>query len=156
MSTKSEKNQFRRLVGDYEDESIEDSEIESYLDDTVRELTEDFVDANNAPAPVVDFDLLHQQYHTEIIYKAAINWWWRRLAVLADRHSKSVGQTSEQSSEKWERAMQMIEKLQAYYENIQALGTDITMGNLSRFSKITLQRHGGQREESSLENGQGF
>lgn len=149
MSTLSERNQFRRYIGDFGTSAVDDATIKSYFDDAVRELTADFVDVNNLSAPVTDFDVLVPQYHPEVIVKAAINWWWQKAARLADHHTQTVGQSSQNASEKWDRAMEMIRHLEELYATIQALGTDITFGNISRFSKATLTRIGGQREETA-------
>lgn len=148
MATTSEINQFRRLIGDFGDEAVDDSELDSYLDDAVRELTADFA------TPVVEFDNLVTQYKPEAIYKAAINWWWDRAAKLADKHSVSVGQSAQNVGEKWERAMEMIRLLEEHFAAIQTLGTDITFGNISRFSKATLTRIGGLREEDAIDGAQ--
>lgn len=145
MPTTSEYNQFRRLIGDFGEDAVLDAEIKSYLDDAVRELTADFT------SPVTDFDVLVQQYHPEVIYKGAINWWWDKAAKLADKHSTTVGQASQNVSEKWDRAMEMIRRLEEAYMNIQLLQTDISIGNISRFSKTTLTRIGGVSEEKTLE-----
>lgn len=152
MSTAAEKNQFRRLVGDYPKGDVDDPTIESYLNDAVTELTADFTDAAGTSAPVTVFDSLVKEYHPEIILWAAINWWWNRLAILADRHSQQVGDASQKMSEKWDRALAMIKELEARYALVQSLGTDISIGNFSRFSKTTLTRLGGQREETALED----
>lgn len=144
MSTQSEKNQFRRYIGDFDSLVVDDATIESYLDDAVRELTSDFA------TPVTTFDTLVFEYHPEVIVKAAINWWWNFAAKATDKHSTTVGQSSQNVGEKWDRAMQMIAKLEELYDNIQALGTDIYQGNISRFSKSTLTRIGGMSEEDSL------
>lgn len=144
MATASELNQFRRLIGDYGRDSVDDSDIETYLDDAVRELTADFT------TPVADFDSLYIQYKPEVIVYAAINYWWNIAAKLVDHHSQTTGQSSHNASEKWDRAMEMIRTLREQYATIQQLGTDITQGNLSRFSKATLSRWGGVREEDAL------
>lgn len=144
MSNQSEKNQFRRLVGDYAKNEVTDNEIESYLDDATEEATSDF------GMPVTDFDVLVKQYHPEVVYAAAINWWWDTAAKLQDRHSQTVGQASQGASEKWDRAIKMIELLRAQLDVIQLLEVDIIMGNNSRFSKDTLTRVGGVEEEKAL------
>lgn len=151
MPTTSEKNQFRKLIGDFGRSQVDDSTIDSYLNDAVAELTADFVDEDNVSAPVTDFDNLVAQYKPEVILYAAINWWWNVASMYVNHHSQTVGQTSHQASEKWERAMRMIETLTTQFTNSQTLGTDISIGNLSRFSKQTLQRYGGMREEDTLE-----
>lgn len=145
MPTTSEKNQLRRLIGDYGANTVDDTEIDAYLNDATFEVTSDFA------SPVIDFDVLLVQYHPEVIYKAAINWWWQRASKLVDHHTQTVGQSSQNASEKWDRAMQMIERLETKYNEIQMLGIDISIGNLSRFSKITMTRIGGRSEESTLE-----
>lgn len=141
MATTQEYNQFRRLIGDAKKQEVSTAEMDSYLNDAVLELTGDFA------TPLTSFEVLVQQYHNEAIYKAAINWWWNLLSELQDKHSISVGGNAQTVSEKWDRAFQMIQQLQAYYDDIQALKVDITMGNLSRYSKQTLRRIGGEREE---------
>lgn len=149
MPLQSEYNQFRRYIGDYGVDTVDDTEVDAFLDDATLELTSDFVDVNNLSAPVNDFDVLVAQYHPEVVVKAAINWWWHRAAKLTEHHTQTVGSASANTSEKWDRAMEMIKQLEELYANIQALGTDITFGNLSRFSKSTLTRLGGRREEDS-------
>lgn len=141
MPTTQEYNQFRRLIGDAKKQDVSTSEIDSYLNDAVLELTGDFA------TPITSFDTLVQQYHNEAIYKGAINWWWNLLSELQDKHSINVGGSAQTVSEKWDRAFQMIKELQAYYDEIQALKVDIMQGNLSRYSKQTLRRIGGEREE---------
>lgn len=153
MPTTSEYNQFRRYIGDYATASVSDTTIDSYLNDATRELTSDFVDVAGLPAVLTAFDTVVPEYHPEIILKAAINWWWNRAAELADKHSQTVGQASQNVSEKWDRAMQMIQQLQTMYDQIESLGVDITFGNLSYFSKSSLERIGGQREEVAIKNG---
>lgn len=143
MPTQAELNQFRRLIGDFETEVLTDSDIESVLNDAVSELT------GNLATPTVDFDLLLAQYHNEVIYKGALNWWWNQLSELQNKHSISVGQASQNVSEKWDRAWQMIQSLQATFDQIQTLWVDIVEGNYSRYSKQTLRRIGGIREEDT-------
>lgn len=155
MSTVAEKNQFRRLVGDYPAGSVDDATVESYLNDAVAELTADFTDASGVSAPVTVFDALVKEYHPEVILWGAINWWWNRLAILADRHSQTVGDAAQSISEKWDRALAMIKELEVRYNTISALGTDISVGNFSRFSKQSLLRLGGNREEEEIKEIQG-
>lgn len=152
MSTTSEKNQFRRLIGDFGRNNVIDSEIEGYLDDATRESTEDFVNSSRVSAPVTDFDALVPIYHTEVIYLAAINWWWDFAAKESRKHSQTMGASAQNVSETYDRALQMIDRLRTEYTRIQSLGTDINMGNLSRFSKQTLTRLGGQSEEDALQS----
>lgn len=148
MATANEINMFRRLVGDQVNAVMTVEEIQSWLNDASIELTSDFVNTAGASAPVDNFDHLVQQYKPEVVYKAAINWWWARASVLAEQLSTTVGQASQQASEKWDRAMKMIDVLQNYYSEIQYLGTDISIGNLSYFSKASLTRRGGIEEET--------
>lgn len=144
MPSEAEFNQFRRLIGDYEAQALPDSEVEQILNDTCWELTSDFA------TPVTSFDALTDQYHTEIVYKAAINWWWNRLSDYADnKHSVTIGSASQNVGEKWDRGWQMIQNLQNTYDQIQSLRIDIYIGNYSRFSKQTLRRIGGVREEDT-------
>lgn len=143
MATDQEYNQFRRLIGDFDNQLLTTGEIDSWLNDAVMELTGDF------STPVVVFTTLVTMYHNEAIYKAAINWWWNELSKLQDRHSITVGQASQNVSEKWQRVMQMITSLQTYYDDIQQLKQDITIGNFSRYSKQTLRRIGGIEEENT-------
>lgn len=145
MPNNSEFNLFRRLIGDYGKNDVDDTTIDSYLDDAVYELTSDFA------TPVADFDVLKTQYHPEIIYKGAINWWWNRMATLAEKHSMSSGGQQQNVGEKWDRAFQIIQRLEEKYDQIQMLGVDIEFGNISRFSKSTLTRIGGQREEDAID-----
>lgn len=144
MPTASEQNTFRRYVGDYGKNTITNGDIDAYLDDATFEVTSDFA------TPVTDFDVLIVQYHPEVILLAAINWWWQRAAQLTEHHTQSIGQGTQNASEKWDRAMQMIEKLEDKYLLIQQLGIDITIGNLSRWSKSSLMRLGGNSEENIL------
>lgn len=152
MPSVNETNQFRRLIGDYGTNAVNDIEIDSYLDAACNELTMDFTDINAISAPVTDFDNIVPQYKPEVILYAAINYWWNRASVFADRLSTTVGQASQNAEVKWEHAIKMIEMLEKRYEEIQALRTDITIGNFSRFSKKTLQRYGGRFEEEILED----
>jgi hypothetical protein len=141
MPSVAEINQFRRLVGDSDTGLISEIEITALLNDTVNELTGDFA------TPLSNFDLLVNQYHNEVIYKAAINWWWNRLAELTEKHSMSIGSSAQNVGEKWDRCQMMINMLQGTYDQIQMLQVDITVGNYSRYSKQTLRRIGGVREE---------
>lgn len=143
MPSTAELNQFRRLIGDFEAEALSDNDISDLLDDTVAELTGNFA------TPLIDFDTLLTQYHNEVIYKAALNWWWNNLSELQNKHSISVGQASQNVGEKWDRAWQMIQSLQATFDQIQQLWVDVTEGNFSRYSKQTLRRIGGIREEDT-------
>lgn len=151
MSNLAERNQFRRYVGDFPDASVTDETIEAYFDDATYEVTTDFVDSTNAPAPVNDFDVLVVEYHPEVVVKAAINFLWNKAAKFAERHSTSIGGAAQNVSETFDRLMSMIERLETKYAEISYLGTDISMGNLSRFSKGSLRRVGGVREETPLE-----
>lgn len=144
MATPSEYNQFRRLIGKT-NVDILDNEIEVWLADATRELTSDFV-----PSPVTDIDNLAVIYHPEVVLYAAINWWWNYASQQAEKHTTVIGQESEQKGTRFDRAMQMIDKLQARYDKIQALGTDITVGNLSRWTKQGLYRIGGMSEEDAM------
>lgn len=143
MATVSEYSQFRRLIGKTSSDIL-DAEIEGWLNDACRELTSDFVSG-----PVTDIDSLQVTYHPEIVMYAAINWWWNYASQQTEKHSTNVGQAAENKGERFDRAMQMIDKLEARYNVIQALGTDITIGNLSYFDKKSLTRTGGQEEETA-------
>lgn len=140
------------MIGDFGKDEVDDSTLESYLDDATLELTSDFVDAYGVSSPVADFDALVSQYHPEIILRAAINWWWNRAAKLQDKHSQSMGDADHKLSEKWDRAMAMIKELEARYAVTQQLGTDVSIGDFSRFSKKTLTRLGGRPEEVILDD----
>lgn len=146
MPTTSEYNQFRRYIGDYGNNVVDNTTIDAYLNDAALDLTADF------EVPIATFDSLVRQYHPEVITWAAINWWWNVASKLVDHHSQQLGAGSHQASEKWERAMQMIEYLTTRFESIQTLGADVSIGNLSRFSKLTLTRFGGRSEEDALES----
>lgn len=148
MPSQSEYNQWRRLVGDFPGEAIEEIDIDTYLDDAVQELTADFTNATGASAPVADFDLLVNHFRPEVVVWAARNWWWQRAAQLSDRHSQTVGQSSQNVDVKWDRALEMIRMLEARFLEMGYLSTEINMGHLSRFSKKTLTRIGGRSEES--------
>lgn len=150
MPSQAEINTFRRLIGDFGKDNIDNEIITSYLNDATYEVTTDFVNIQRISAPVVDFDNLVVQYHIEVVYLAAINWWWNKLGSLTDKHSQTVGDSSQSVSEKWDRAKQMIDTLTLKYLEIQQLGTDVTMGNLSYFNKRTLTRTGGQPEEDAV------
>lgn len=143
MPNSSEFNQFRRLIGDMTTKAVSEEDITIALNDATLELTRDFA------TPLTSFDGMVGQYHPEIIYKAAINWWWDKLGQLQDKHSTSIGQASQSVSEKWDRAYQMIQWLETQYDEIQSLKVDITIGNYSRFSKLSLRRIGGIREEDT-------
>lgn len=141
MPTDREVNQFRRMVGDYNTQSLATPVIFSYLNDATNELTGGFA------TPLYSLDDIDYEHHNEVIHMAALNWWWNRLAELEDRHSINVGSAAQNVSEKWDRAMQMITNLQQDYDEIQQLRTVIKEGNLSRWSKQTLRRVGGVSEE---------
>lgn len=152
MPTTAEKNQFKRYVGNYgATTAISDQEIDSYLNDATLELTADFTDSAGLSSPVADFDNLVPQYKPEVVLHAAIQWWWNKAAVYASEMRRANVGDAHTEYERWERAMEMIKSLSTRYSEIQALGTDISMGNLSRFSKQTLTRHGGVSEEESVE-----
>lgn len=143
MPLQSEYSRFRRYVGDFNVNLIEDDFIEELLDDTTFELTGNFA------TPITTFDALHGQYHDEVILKSAINWWWNRLAELQEKHSQSIGSATQEVGEKWDRAFQMIKDLNEQLDAIQQLQIDITIGNFSRYSKQTLRRIGGISEEDT-------
>lgn len=147
MSTASERNQFRRLIGDFGINAVDDATIEIFLNDAVRELTADFA------TPVTVFDTLVQQFHPEVIYWAAINWWWDYASKQTEKEMVSMGDATSNPSTRWDRAMQMIDRLTKTYMEIQLLGIDVYIGNLSRFSKATLTRIGGHREEDYFNAG---
>lgn len=151
MATTSELSQFRRLVGDYSSSAISDAEAKTWLDDATREATEDLLNYKNVPTPLTDFDTLPSGTHTEVIYLAAINWWWAKAAEYTEKVSQRMGDGAVDVSTKYDRALQMIDMLQKKWEDIQVLtGADVYMDNLSRFSKGTLTRLGGEREEDAL------
>lgn len=141
----AELNQLRRLIGDHSlaTPTHADAELQQLLNETTLELTRSFA------TPLVNFSALYHQHHNEVIYKAALNWWWNRLGQLQERHSLTVGSAAVDVSEKWQRAMQMISTLQVQYDAIQLLNSDITIGNYSRYSKQTLRRIGGVEEENT-------
>lgn len=143
MATALERNQFRRLIGDFKTTLVSDANIDALFNDTVLELTGDFA------TPLVDFNTLLAQYHNEVIYKAALNFMWNRLGELQEKHSISVGAATQNVGEKWDRLWQMIQWLQTQYDEIQQLRIDITIGNYSRYSKQTLRRIGGTSEENT-------
>ena len=144
MPSQAEYNQFRRLVGDFATPVLSNQMITQSLNDACVELTSDFA------TPVLTFDGLATMYHPEIVYKAAINSWWNKLSDYADnKHSVSIGSAVQNVGEKWERGWQMIQSLQVTYDQIQTLRLDITIGNYTRFSKQTLRRIGGVREEDT-------
>jgi hypothetical protein len=60
-----------------------------------------------------------------------------------------MGAASQNVSEKWQRALQMVTALEERYDDIQELGDTIIEGNYSRFSKQTLRRIGGVSEEET-------
>lgn len=151
MPTTSERNQFRKLIGDFGTGNVIDGDVDLYLNDATAELTADFTNSSMVSAPLTDFDDLVAQYKPEVIVWAAIQWWWNVASKLVQHHTQTIGQSSQTASEKWDRAMRMIEILTERFSEIQTLGTDITIGHLSRFSKSDMRRHGGQREESALE-----
>lgn len=174
MPTEQEKNTFRRLIGDYTAKAVSDQEILNYLNDATFEVTTDFVAITTTtpvlsspvfnqfehftevkPVPVKVFDELYIQFHPEVIYKAAINFWWSKASELAGRLTSTVGQASQNVSELYQNAMAMIASLEEHYKGIQQLGLDITVGNFSYFNKRTMERVGGQREEDSLMQGEG-
>lgn len=144
MPTTSEYNLFRRLIGDFDKNEVPNSSLDALLDDATFEVTNDFT------PPVTDFDVLVVQYHPEIIYKAAINYWWNKLGNWTEKYSVSAGAQSQNVGERWDRVMQIIQQLEQKYQEISYLGTEIAIGNLSRFSKESLTRIGGQNEEDVM------
>lgn len=144
MPNQSELNQYRRLVGDYRANKISDNDVVIALNDACWELT-----SHNYATPVGVFDSLYTVYHNEVIYKAAINFWWERVSVLQDQLSTTVGGASQQVSDKWTRALQMVAELETRYDAIQQLNVTIIEGNFSRFSKQSLRRIGGVSEEDT-------
>lgn len=174
MPTKQEYNQFRRLIGDFGVDSVDNHTIDAYLDDATFEVTADFVTISTqspvldspqfnqfedftsvSSQPITKFDELYHQFHPEVIYKAAINWWWNRASSLAGKLSQTVGTASQDVTRLYDNAMAMIATLEEKYDKIQQLGLDIQMGNISYFNKRHLQRAGGQREENALLQGEG-
>lgn len=143
MPTQSELNQFRRLTGDYGKDNMSDTECGIWLDDATDELTDDFA------TPLYSFDYIAPNYHTEIIYKAALNYWWLQLASLQDKHTQTIGTSSANISEKWQRAMDMTTSMNTQWEAHRTMGFDVHVDNYSRFSKQTLRRIGGIREEDT-------
>lgn len=148
MPIPSEYNTFRRLIGDFEVDEIDDTTLESYLDDAAYEASS----SEGSFTTVTEFDLLPGRYKREVIILAAINFWWQRASVYAQKLSTTTGQAAQNVSEKWERAMSMIEKLQAMYTERSVLGSEPSMGNLSRFDRGTLTRVGGKSEEQALDD----
>lgn len=148
MPTISDINLFRRLVGDFNDRLILDADITQYLNDAAREVSaqEEAILLTNS------FDLIPDMYKPEVIYQAAINWWWNRAAKLSDKHSQTVGQSSQNVGEKFDRAMQMIDALQTKLTELRNSTANHTVyfGHNSRFSRSTLTRIGGKREEDAL------
>lgn len=144
MPSSSEYNQLRRLIGDYNTNTVTTTEMDKLLNEACLELTGDFA------TPIVVFDTLVNQYRFEIILRAAINFWWNKLGDYADhKHSMTAGSMTANVSEKWDRIWQMIQNLEQQYSEIQLLRIDITIGNYSRYSKQTLRRIGGIREENT-------
>ena len=144
MPNSNEINQFRRLIGDYNRNEYSDNDCFSSLNDATWELT-----SHNFSTPIGSFDMMDVSFHNEIIWKAAINWWWDRVAYLQKRMSTTVGAASQDASQLFDRAMKMIEKLQAKYDEIQQLGITFNVGNSSYFSKQSLRRIGGIEEENT-------
>lgn len=174
MPKAQEYNQFRRLVGDFAHSNITTQVIDTYLNDATAEVTADFVttkvespvldspefnqfesSTTVTPAQIMTFDELYIQFHPEVIYKAAINWWWNRASEFAGHLTTTIGSAAQNVSELYERCILMIQQLETHYQAIQQLGLDIQMGNISYFNKRYLQRAGGQREESALTQGEG-
>src|SRR3954470_23967964 len=152
MPTTREYNQFRRLVGDYGEDTIDDGIVDSYLDDAAAELTADPGNLPNGVGPLTDFDQLPSEFRPEVITFAGINWWWNLAANLQEKHSQSLsGGMTQQVGERWERAMRMIEQLQLHYDTLQSLRPDINVEQLSYFSKASLRRVGAQREETVID-----
>ena len=144
MPNSSEINQFRRLVGDWSVNKITEEDIVAYLNDATWELT-----SHNYSTPVGIFDYMNVAYHNEIVWKAAINYWWNQVAELQRKLSTAVGQASQDVSQKWTRALQMVQALEERYAEIQQLGITVIEGNSSRFSKQSLRRIGGVEEEDT-------
>ena len=142
-------NLFSRLTGQYglATPTISSTNATSYLNDAAAELTS--YNTNLFATPVYSLDTTPREYQREIIYKAALNWWWDYTAKLSDHHSMSIGGAAQNVSEKWQRAIQMIGTLETEYSKMSRLETDFTIGNVSRFSKQTLRRIGGIEEENT-------
>jgi len=146
MPTQTEFNIFRRLVGDFESPpKIVDADLDGDLDDAAY----DYSSRDYWLDPVTTFDAIPATRKIEVIYYAAIQWWWNRAAQLADKHTQTVGQASQNVGEKWDRAMQMIAQLETQLAAIVANIDVIKVGNNSRFSKVTLTRLGGVEEEAA-------
>jgi predicted phosphohydrolase len=144
LPNSSELNQYRRLVGDIGINAISADDIVIGLNDATWELT-----SHNYSTPIGAFDAMPVIYHNEIVWKAAINYWWNQVAYLQAKLSTTVGSASQNVSDKWTRALQMVTALEARYDEIQELGETILEGNFSRFSKQTLRRIGGVEEEQT-------
>lgn len=147
MPTDQDYSMFRRYVGDFDNETIDEAVIDSYLDDATAEATAPHVSADT---PIVtSYDSLNQKYAPEVVLLAAINWWWNKAANYADKLTTTVGQASEQATDRWNHAMQMIQSLQDLYSTIEILGRDPDVGNLSHWNRNTLSRVGGVSEEDA-------
>lgn len=147
MPTLSEKNQFRRYIGNYDQTPVSDAFIDAYLDDAARELSS----SEGSMVTVIDFDVLNSTYKPEVIILAAINYWWNKAAEYLTKVNMTVGQASVEPGVRYDRAMQMIERLQELHSKVAVLGSEISVNHISRFSKQTLTRLGGQREEKFFE-----
>jgi len=147
VPTDADYTAFRKYVGDIATEAIDEDVIDQYLDDATIEATAPHV--STAFALVTSYDNLPAKYSPEVILLAAINWWTNKLAVYSDKLSTTVGQASENASDRWTHALQMIEFLQDLYDNTKILGSIPDMGNLSHWDRNTLSRVGGQSEEEA-------
>lgn len=144
MPNSSEIAQYRRLIGDYGVNAVPDTDCINAMNDATWELT-----SHNFSTPLGSIDFLDVSFHNEIIWKAAINFWWNRVAQLQAKLSTTVGGASQNVSEQWQRALQMVQELETRYAEIQQLGITFNIGNASRFSKQSLRRIGGIREENT-------
>lgn len=146
MPAQNERNLFRRLIGDFGVNNVADADVDAALADATYELTS----MSGAVPTTWTFDTISTQYHPEIVYKAAINWWWQYATSEGEKFSVSMGAASSNQGERFQKAMSIIEGLQAHYDQIKFLGVEMTNGDYSRFSKKTLSRLGGQPEEAAL------
>lgn len=144
MPNQNEANQYRRLIGDFEVGNFSDLDVITALNDATWELT-----SHNYSTPINQFDFMDVSFHNEIIWKAAINFWWSQVAMLQARLATTVGTASQDVTEKWHRSLQMVQECEQRYAEIQQLGITFNIGNSSRFSKQSLRRIGGVEEENT-------
>lgn len=147
MPGQQDYNLFRRYIGDYDIQAVPDSTIDSYLNDATAEATAPHIGPD---APIItSYDLLPPKYSIEVILLAAINWWWNKIGGYATLLTTTIGQASEEASDRYQHALSVATSLQQLYDNTKVLGQTPDVADLSHWNRNTLTRVGGQSEEDA-------